>query len=103
MRRRPRITAEHRAATQLAHQSACLLCGSIGTCIPAHFPHHRRRRPGGAVWDRANWVPLCGQPGACHDLIDWRVGGVSDADCALRDEARECVLERARDSWWPLP
>jgi len=90
----------HKEATALARRSACLLCGATGSAVPAHFPHHRRRRTFPDVWDVRNWVPLCGQPGACHDLIDSRAGGQMDDDCAARELAREKVLGRARE-WWP--
>ena len=92
----------HKAASRLAHESKCLLCGAKGTCVPAHFPHHRARRTFAEIWDRRNWVPLCGQPGACHDYADWRVGGSRPADCRRRDAVRALILERAK-AWWEEP
>jgi hypothetical protein len=88
--------SEHRAASELAQRSPCLLCGKVGTCVPAHFPHHRRRRTWPAVWDRRNWLPLCDE---CHSFIDGRTGGQMDDDCTRRDEARSFVAEAAR-AWW---
>lgn len=29
---------------------------------------------GHAGWTRDEWVPLCGEPGRCHDLVDGRNG-----------------------------
>lgn len=103
LRSRPkRSTPEHRAATELAHRSACLLCEKTGTCVPAHFPHHRGRRGEPDAWHPRKWVPLCGEPGSCHDFIDSRAGGVLDEEvCAQRKGARALVLERAKEKWWP--
>lgn len=73
------VKAARKAASQLAAVQPCLLCGKRGTCVPAHFPKHVGM--GGSsdpAWYAPDkWVPLCGEPGACHDLVDGRLGTAS--------------------------
>ncbi len=66
--------SEHRQATEAAKTMACTLCGRKGSCVPAHFPHHRGMGGRKGYWQRKHWTPLCGEMGACHDLIDGRNG-----------------------------
>lgn len=98
---------EHEAAAELARNSLCLLCGRIGSCVPAHFPRHRGsggrwRHP----WHRKHWVPLCSAPhderrGSCHDWIDGRTGGqINEETCQERERERAELLARKRRLWW---
>ena len=99
--KRHKPSPEHIAATRLARDSACLLCGKVGTCVPAHFPRHRGS--GGRFendWDRQHWVPLCGEPGACHDYTDGRSGGVTAFAREMRESDRALLLAKAEREWW---
>lgn len=100
LRRRPKPpTPEHVAATALARKSKCLICGERGTCVPAHWPHHRGSGGKWAnEWARELWVPACGEPGACHQLIDRQLG-VSEAIEKERQKALR-ILEVAAPAWW---
>lgn len=69
----------HAEATALAHELPCELCGSTGTCVPAHYPRHTGAGGSKTKWDREKWIPLCGMPGRCHDLVDGRNGVGSQA------------------------
>ena len=99
-RKPPKHDPEHAAATALAATSACLLCGSSGTCVPAHFPRHRGS--GGRwkhPWARKRWVPACGEPGACHDMIDGRAGSTISGGERL-ERIRAALLAKAHKTWW---
>jgi hypothetical protein len=97
-RKPPTRDPEHDAATALAGESACRFpgCTQVG-CVPAHWPHHRRRRTWPRVWDVRNWIPLCPEH---HDFIDGRTGGViNPAACEARGRAR-AYLAIVSPMWW---
>lgn len=84
----------HKEASRAAAESACLLCGRTGSCVPAHFPKHTGMGGGKDKWNPELWVPLCGQPGACHDLVDGRNGIGSAKGHQKWVTARETVSAR---------
>jgi hypothetical protein len=89
----------HREATDLAHNSFCLLCGREGMCVPAHFPVHRGMGGRWGYWGPSKWVPLCGEPGGCHDLVDGRLGIGSQKGWERWRQARKDVSSRLL-LWW---
>lgn len=70
---------DHRKATALAAKCRCLNCNAPAPSVCAHFPVHRGMGGANAGWSTDEWVPLCGEPGGCHDILDRRNGASSDA------------------------
>jgi hypothetical protein len=72
----------------------CLLCGATGSCVPAHFPKHTGMGGSKDKWDLDRWIPLCGLPGSCHDLVDGRNGIGSKKGHAAWLKARTTLYAR---------
>ena len=94
----PKPDPEHDAATQLARVSACLVCGKVGSCVPAHFPRARGWRGEPHPWHPRKWIPACGEPGACYQLLDRQLG----VSAPIEERRQEALvkLEARAPLWW---
>ena len=93
--RKPKPDPEHAAATKLARESACLICGKVGLCVPAHWPTHRGMGGRRGFWRCRCWVPLCP---TCHDTTDARNGASESAHEATL--LAWGILAVKAPSWW---